>query len=159
MTRYLHNFNRDYSFGGNTFAVEQVDGVLFVGVAHCSYKDQYSKAIGRDIAVSYLDEMKHRYNTGGYTACVIGDNIPGMCKITGFVVDDNVMVDTIIQEDSYNASVWNKISSHVKFNIDSIQYMEIEGAELLDMLVNYYNMLVNNAFTVKCRDYLVVENV
>ena len=40
MTRYLHNFFKQDAFGGNTFAMEVVDGKLFVGVAHCSELDK-----------------------------------------------------------------------------------------------------------------------
>ena len=143
MTRYLHNYDKDYAFGGNTFAMEIVDGRLFVGVAHCSDKDQYVKTIGRDIATSYLDELKHAYRTSGVECVTIGTDIPKMGKITGFVVNDDVMYNIIVT--SYNENFY-AVSSHIEIEVKNIDYMAIEGAELKDMLIKFYNEIVYSMF-------------
>lgn len=141
MTRYLHNFDSDYSFGGNTFAMEIFDNKLFVGVAHCSERDQYNKSVGRDIATSYLDELKMKYREEG-VECVIVNNIPNYGKITGFVVDDTIMYHII---NGYNSD-WLTVFPHIEVEVKNIDYMAIEGAEMKEMLVDYYNELYNNIF-------------
>ena len=139
MTRYLHNYDKDCAFGGSTFAMEIVDGRLFVGVAHCSDKDQYVKAIGRDIATSYLDELKFAYRNSGVECITIGTDIPKMGKITGFVVNDDIMYNII--NTSYNEELY-AILSHIEIEVKNIDYMAIEGAELKDMLIKFYNEIV-----------------
>lgn len=154
-TRYLHNYCKDYAFGGNTFAMEIFDGKLFVGVAHCSDKDQYNKAIGRDIATSYLDELKMKYREEEVEIITIGSDIPSMGKITGFVVDDTIMYHLLMDDHP-----WFKfILSHFTVEVLDVDYMAIEGSETKELLISYYNEIVNNVFEENNRNYISDENI
>ena len=154
-TRYLHNYYKGYAYGGNTFAMEMFDGRLFVGVAHCSDKDQYNKAVGRDIATSYLDELKMKYREEEVEIITIGSNIPSMSKITGFVVDDSIMYHLITDENNS----WNEVLSHFTVDVLDVDYMAIEGAEMKDMLIRYYNEIVDNVFDENSHNYIYDENL
>lgn len=142
MTRYLHNFFKFDAFGGNTFALEIVDGRLFVGVAHCSERDQYDKKMGRAIAEYYLDELKNANKEFGYE-CVIneGDAIR-LSKITGFVVNDELMYSLLVEE----SETLPAIVSHISLRVEGINYMSIEGGELKRMLVRYYNEIISSIY-------------
>lgn len=152
-TRYLHNYDKDYAFGGNTFAMEIFDGKLFVGVAHCSEKDQFNKAVGRDIATSYLDELKMKYREEEVEIITIGSDIPSMGKVTGFVVDDTIMYHLLIGDHSWLKS----IHSHFTVEVLDVDYMAIEGLEMKELLITYYNEIVDNVFEENNRNY--VSNV
>ena len=152
-TRYIHNFFKHDAFGGNTFAMEIVDGKLFVGVAHCSDKDPYNKAVGRDIATSYLDELKMKYREDGVEIITIGSDIPSMRKITGFVVDDSVMYHLLIME-GFESGWEEKVISHFVVDVLDVDYMAIEGAEMKNLLVRYYNEIVDNIFERAGRNYI-----
>ena len=152
-TRYIHNFFKHDAFGGNTFAMEIVDGKLFVGVAHCSDKDPYNKAVGRDIATSYLDELKMKYREDGVEIITIGSDIPSMSKITGFVVDDSVMYHLLIME-GFESGWEEKVISHFVVDVLDVDYMAIEGAEMKNLLVRYYNEIVDNIFERAGRNYI-----
>ena len=152
-TRYLHNYDKDCAFGGNTFAMEIFDGKLFVGVAHCSEKDQFNKAIGRDIATSYLDELKMKYREEEVEIITIGSDIPSMGKVTGFVVDDTIMYHLLIGDHSWLKS----IHSHFTVEVLDVDYMAIEGFEMKELLITYYNEIVDNVFEENNRNY--VSNV
>ena len=145
-TRYLHSYFKDYAFGGNTFAMEIVDGRLFVGVSHCSDKDQFNKAIGRDIAECNLDELKEKYETDGVEIITIGSDMKGYGKITGFVVDDQIMYHILIDNLIGLRSRWDGVFSHISVEVHDIDYSTIEGAEMKDMLIDYYNEIVDNVF-------------
>ena len=152
-TRYIHNFFKHDAFGGNTFAMEIVDGKLFVGVAHCSVKDQYNKAVGCDIATSYLDELKMKYREDGVEIITIGSDIPSMRKITGFVVDDSIMYHILIADSLCNN--WEeKVVSHFVVDVLDVDYMAIEGAEMKNLLVRYYNEIVDNIFENGHKSYI-----
>ena len=152
-TRYLHNFFKHDAFGGTTFAMEIVNGKLFVGVAHCSVKDQYNKAVGRDIAMSYLDELKMKYREDGVEIITIGSDIPSMRKITGFVVDDSIMYHLLIA-DSLCSNWEEKVISHFVVDVLDVDYMAIEGAEMKNLLVRYYNEIVDNIFENGHKSYI-----
>lgn len=154
-TRYLHNYYKEYAFGGNTFAMEIFDGKLFVGVAHCSNKDQFNKAIGRDIATSYLNELKMKYREEEVEIITIGSDIPSMGKVTGFVVDDTIMYHLLIGDHPWLMS----IHSHFTVEVLDVDYMAIEGAEMKELLIAYYNEIVNNVFEENNRNYISDETL
>ena len=154
-TRFLHNYCKDYAFGGNTFAMELVEGRLFVGVAHCSEKDQFNKAVGRDIATSYLDELKFKYHEDDVEIITIGSDIPSMGKVTGFVVDDTIMFH-LMMGDNYR---WDNVISHFTIEVLDVDYMAIEGAEMKELLVKYYNEIIENVFAENNRQYIYNENL
>ena len=145
-TRYLHHYFKDYAFGGNTFAMEYVDGRLFVGVSHCSEKDQFNKAIGRDLAECNLDELKEKYETDGVEIITIGSDMKGYGKITGFVVDDQIMYHILIDNLIGLHSRWDGVFSHIAVEVHDIDYFSIEGAEMKELLIDYYNEIVDNVF-------------
>ena len=154
-TRYLHNYDKDYAFGGNTFAMEIFDGKLFVGVAHCSEKDQFNKAVGRDIATSYLDELKMKYREEEVEIITIGSDIPSMGKVTGFVVDDTIMYHLLFEEYPWMKSV----HSHFTVDVLDVDYMAIEGAEMKELLITYYNEIVDNVFEENNRNHICDESL
>ena len=154
-TRYLHNYNKDYAFGGTTFAMEIFDGKLFVGVAHCSNKDQFNKAVGRDIATSYLDELKMKYREEEVEIITIGSDIPSMGKVTGFVVDDTIMYHLLFEEYPWMKSV----HSHFTVEVLDVDYMAIEGLEMKELLINYYNEIVDNVFEDNNRIHIYDESL
>ena len=138
MIRYIHNFDKNCAWGGNTFAMEVIDGKLFVGVSHCSYKDFFNKEDGRNIATSYLDEMKlHHKNNDGIECITIGD-VNKHCKITGFVVNNEHFASII-----FNSA---PIMNHINVTINSIDYMKMGGEDLKEMLCRYYNSLISSIF-------------
>lgn len=146
-TRYLHNYDKDCAFGGNTFAMEIFDGKLFVGVAHCSEKDQFNKAVGRDIATSYLDELKMKYREEEVEIITIGSDIPSMGKVTGFVVDDTIMYHLLFKDRPW--------FTHFTVEVIDIDYMAIEGVEMKDLLITYYNEIVDNVFEENNRNHIL----
>ena len=154
-TRYLHNYDKDYAFGGNTFAMEIFDGKLFVGVAHCSEKDQFNKAVGRDIATSYLDELKMKYREEEVEIITIGSDIPSMGKVTGFVVDDTIMYHLMMEENFY----WKSVHPHFTVEVLDVDYMSIEGLEMKELLINYYNEIVDNVFEENNRIHIYDESL
>lgn len=145
-TRYLHSYFKDYAFGGNTFAMEYVDGRLFVGVSHCSEKDQFNKAIGRDIAECNLDELKEKYKTDGVEIITIGSDMKGYGKITAFVVDDHIMYHLLIDNLVGLHNRWSSVLSHITVDVLDFDYTTIEGAEMKELLIDYYNEIVDNVF-------------
>lgn len=151
MVRYLHNFDRDYAYGGNTFAVEVVDGKLYVGVAHCSIKDSFSKEVGRMIANSYLDEIKlHHKNNDGVECITIGERDKHY-KITGFVVNDEHFIEILFGCARFDMTPYYEtgisIFENINVSVESINYMRMRGSDLKNMLCKYYNVLITSIFS------------
>ena len=161
MVRYLHNFDRDYAYGGNTFAMEVVDGKLFVGVAHCSIKDSFNKEIGRLIASSYLDEIKlHHKNNDGVECITIGENDKHY-KITGFVVNDEHFMDILFSFAHFDVCPYyesgTSIFNNIKISVESIDYMRMRGDDLKNILCEYYNILISSIFPdVDCKENILI---
>lgn len=142
--RFIHNI-KDITGGGNSFAIDRVDGRLFVGVSHCSPKDQFSKKIGRGLAYANLKELIQKYNEDGIEVITVGTTMKKCGKITGFVVNDDIMFHLFMDRFS-EFSLISDVISHIITEVIEIDYFAIEGADLRKMLIEYYNEIVEETF-------------
>lgn len=101
MVKYFHlRFGSDEqgidNKGGVTLATRLVDGGLHVGVAVCSYKDNFNKSIGRKIAEGRLDagdiQIVNNERIGAYINSI---KFPYLNKGASMKVADTIKVEDL----------------------------------------------------------------
>lgn len=149
--RLVHSFDKNYSFGGKSYAVEEKDGVLYCGISHCSINDQFNKRIGREIAEKRLNDAFKKYDSNRsdndldycLTVCDYTDekwDRNGSFNILYFAVPTSFVLDCLF--DNMNLNFY----SHFRYDSLALNINHIEGNDIKYIIETCYKSIYKTLF-------------